>query len=614
MAVQAERAQFAAQYQALNQAVTRWDRRERLALTVKWVPRGFILALSVAIILAVISRVHPFLLPSQLMLICSLLLILAVGVCVAVIWLRRRTTLESARHFDVLFNLGERVSTAIELIEGRISTNEEFITRQISNAHHAAQSVSPASIFERGSTQKNSLPREIFTLGILAVIFAVLLWLPNPQADAINANVEQEIAIESAEEALREIIQTIAADPNIPPPERETILQALDQSRRALERNNITPEEAFAALSSAASTLQQQAQMLNENTANAQDALSQATQRLSQVSPSTGDQPVSPSEDLAETLEQLSQQLESFEEQRRQAAAEALQDAAQDLRQQQQSQFAQQLAQQMDQAAQQMQNGRTRDAQQTLNQAQQTAQQMQQQAQNQQSAAQQVEQSAQAANNAAQELAQQTGDSGGESQPQNAQGEGQEGEQSGQGQNPSQGGENAAQNEGDGEGESAQGEGNTPTEGEGDGQASGEGTDGNQGDGSSTGEASSSGAGAGDTSGDESGGQNSSTGTQQTNIDRNNNPDGEGLREYAPIYRPPLNLNAGDNPLFLDPNADEAPVIEGNFSENPNGDALVPYNQIFSDYRDAANRAINSGTVPLSMRDIVREYFSSLEP
>lgn len=609
MAVQAERAQFAAQYQALNQAVTRWDRRERFALTVKWIPRGFIVALSVAIGLALISRVRPFLLPNQLMTICSLLLILAAGLCVGVIWLRRRTPLESARHFDVIFNLGERVSTALELIEGRITTNEEFITRQISSAHHAAQSVKAAPFLG-----EKLPPRELFMLSILALIFAALLWLPNPQADAINANVAQEIAIETAEEALREIIQIVAADPNLPTPERENLLQALEQSRRALERSNITPEEAFAALSSASSTLQQGAQTLNENTAAAQDALAQAAQRLAQVSPSTADQSASSSADLAETLAQLAQQLESFEEQQRQEAAQALQEAAQNLRQQQQSQMAQQLAQQMEQAAEQMQNGATNQAQQSLNQAQQSADQMQQQAQNQQSAAEQLEQSAQDANAAAQELAQQTGDAQGEGQPENPQGDGQsqEGDQSGQGNNPSQTGDNAAQSEGGGEGESAQGEGNTPTEGEGDGQGSGEGTDDTQGEGASTGENGASGSGAG--AGDESGGQNSTTGTQQTNIDRNNNPDGEGLREYAPIYRPPLNLNAGDNPLFLDPNADEAPVIEGNFSENPSGEASVPYNQVFSDYRNAANRAINSGAVPLSMQDIVREYFSSLEP
>ncbi len=53
---------------------------------------------------------------------------------------------------------------------------------------------------------------------------------------------------------------------------------------------------------------------------------------------------------------------------------------------------------------------------------------------------------------------------------------------------------------------------------------------------------------------------------------------------------------------------------EGNYVDNPDGDALVPYNQVYSDYRNAANRALDSDYIPLGLRDVVHDYFSSLEP
>jgi hypothetical protein len=40
----------------------------------------------------------------------------------------------------------------------------------------------------------------------------------------------------------------------------------------------------------------------------------------------------------------------------------------------------------------------------------------------------------------------------------------------------------------------------------------------------------------------------------------------------------------------------------------------VPYNQVFSDYSNAANEAMESDYIPLSLRDVVRDYFASLEP
>ncbi len=41
---------------------------------------------------------------------------------------------------------------------------------------------------------------------------------------------------------------------------------------------------------------------------------------------------------------------------------------------------------------------------------------------------------------------------------------------------------------------------------------------------------------------------------------------------------------------------------------------LVPYERVFGDYRNAAYEALEGDYVPLGMKGLVRDYFSSLEP
>ena len=42
--------------------------------------------------------------------------------------------------------------------------------------------------------------------------------------------------------------------------------------------------------------------------------------------------------------------------------------------------------------------------------------------------------------------------------------------------------------------------------------------------------------------------------------------------------------------------------------------ALIPYDQVFYNYMNAANQAIDQNYIPSSLEDYVRLYFSSLEP
>jgi hypothetical protein len=53
-------------------------------------------------------------------------------------------------------------------------------------------------------------------------------------------------------------------------------------------------------------------------------------------------------------------------------------------------------------------------------------------------------------------------------------------------------------------------------------------------------------------------------------------------------------------------------------SETPTGfeseESIVPYDQVFGDYRQAAFQALDETTIPLGLKGYIRDYFSSLEP
>lgn len=42
--------------------------------------------------------------------------------------------------------------------------------------------------------------------------------------------------------------------------------------------------------------------------------------------------------------------------------------------------------------------------------------------------------------------------------------------------------------------------------------------------------------------------------------------------------------------------------------------SIVPYTQVFGDYRNAANEALQDDYIPLGLKGYIRDYFSSLEP
>jgi hypothetical protein len=86
-------------------------------------------------------------------------------------------------------------------------------------------------------------------------------------------------------------------------------------------------------------------------------------------------------------------------------------------------------------------------------------------------------------------------------------------------------------------------------------------------------------------------------------------------REYEEVFAPRRVIDQeGDDVIVLETEDGDVPVREVDRAENPEGEVTVPYNQVYSDYANAANQALDTGYIPLGLRDVVREYFTSLAP
>lgn len=617
---------FQEHHDALTGMVRRWDRRLRLSQTILWLPRSLLPGLAVGIVLAVVSRMRPWLMPQQIALVAGALVALGVVGFALAVWLWRRSSLTSARRFDVEFRLSERVSTALELTLGTIHASEELALRQLEDARSRASEIHASEHIPLTLNR-----REWAIAVVLAAVLALLLLLPNPQADLLAAASEQRSALDDAANQVREAMQDVASDTSLGNEERQTLLEQLQTTVNTLEQPNISREEAFAALSDAQSNLQAGSDELNQRSSLSQSALQQAADALRQASQQSGSpsdssgQPTGTMEQVTQNLDQIAQNAQQMTEAERQQAAEALQNAAQSLQN-----SNPQAAQNLNDAARQMQqqNPDQQQLQQALEQAQQQMQQQSQQAQQQQQSAQNMNDAAQQMQQSASQVSQQQSQ-----QPQNQQGQqsqqnqdGSQSEQNQPGQQNQPGDQQSQQNQQQGEQgqQGQQGEPGSPQSAQQGNQNSAEaqsqqdvpGQGQQQSEESTTSQQAQS-LSAGSQPGDQQ--QSDSQGMQQQSQALNqpsNHTEGQGEGEFEAVNVPRRignQANDGSN-VQLDPDASNAPIQEGDFSENPTGQVTVPYNQVFSDYADAANRALDSDYVPLGLRDVVRDYFTSLEP
>ena len=118
-------------------------------------------------------------------------------------------------------------------------------------------------------------------------------------------------------------------------------------------------------------------------------------------------------------------------------------------------------------------------------------------------------------------------------------------------------------------------------------------------------------------------GKGSSEGSEQTGneagtspIPQENGPGDGGETSYEQIYAPSL-LGGEDGPqVNLPPSGEDQGEVIGQGPTTPGdpGTSLVPYSEVYSQYEEINNQAIENNEVPQQFTEIIRNYFDSLKP
>ncbi len=541
----------------LNKTINGWDRYLRLITSWKWLPRALIIGLIASVGVALAARFYPILLPGQVVLVSIGFVIISIAITLLIVWLWPRSTLAKARRFDLLFDLKERLSTAIEINVGKLPVESPVIANKQLEETLKTASVVRGRDYLRFKTRWT----EWFGSVLLGGVLAAAILYPNPQEQLIQEQVEIEQAIAEELERLEVLREQIDQSGTLTADEQEQALEVLEDTIETLEQNNISQQEAVAALEAG----EEQLRDLSEEFAEArQEALEEAGAALDG----------SPAEEAAEALEEGSQleaaealddiDVDGLTAEEQQELAESLEQAAEEL-----AESNSELAESLEEAAEALREGNAEAAEEALGKA-----------------AEQLRGEAGGNVQELEDLADELGQSGeqvGEA------GREQRGQQPGAGTQPgdsTQPGESGIEQVQPQQGQGASDELNP------NGQPQGSG-----------------GSGRGPDTGPAQGGT-------EGEMDTDNGAGDGGLQDFEGIYQPQRIGGEGgpevDVPGEADPGIPTG--VEGNFADNPDGDTTVPYDEVFSDYEGTANEALDTGYVPLGLRDLVRGYFGRLDP
>lgn len=526
----------------------------------KWGVWGLASGLAAAALVNLLARLFPLLIfEPRLALSLGLPALGALGALLAA-YLYPWPPTAVAQVSDTRLDLRARLATALEIDAGQISTTPDIAARQRADAAQAAQSADPKAAFRLVFPQRPAL-----IAAILLVALIVGLALPNPQEQVIAQNKAEQAMIEKQIERLEEVKKEIEANPNLSAGDKETLLKEIDETIRDLEKGNLSKEEAVARLSETEETLKE---LLDPDAQAAQAALDEAGR---QAALDENTQPVGEAlaqgdyQGAAEALETLGEKLPQMSAEELTSLAERLEAMAAAV-----EATNPELAQALRDAAAALRQGNIAAAQEAL----QRAAALTEQAGQEIAAQQATEQTLGQVQEGRREIAQ-TGEGNKET------GQGNQGQQ-GQGQQ--------------GQGQSNQGN-------------DGQGNQGQNGQGQDTGN----GSGTGDSNGQ--GGQ----GTPQSPtgpIDPNG-PGAPGEKEYDPVYAPErLGEGEGGDQVKVSGTGDDngPPTEEVDGGPHDPGQALVPYDQVYTDYQAQAASALENSYIPRGMKDYVRDYFSAIEP
>lgn len=97
-------------------------------------------------------------------------------------------------------------------------------------------------------------------------------------------------------------------------------------------------------------------------------------------------------------------------------------------------------------------------------------------------------------------------------------------------------------------------------------------------------------------------------------IPQNNGAGDGGESAYEQIYAPALLGGAGGDMLGVPTSGEDGEVIGTSPTTAEDGESLVPYTEVYSQYNQFNRQALENGEVPVQFMDLIRNYFGSLQP
>ncbi len=478
------------------------------------------------------------------------------GICYG--WLRRISPERLRQQLDRKLGLSERLTTAFEL---KNAPDSALVQSQRADTLKVLDTINV----------KDRLPLRIgrwhpSALVLAGILLAALLYTPSLQFDTVAQNQQVAAEIEEQVTELSEIAEQLQEIPDLTEEEIAELTEPLEAAIEQLQAQELSPEQAAAVIDQAAQQLERDSGI---------DSIQQETQALENVGAQLAESPAL--EEAADALQ--SGDLETAANELATADLETLDPAELD-----------QLADSLDAAAL---NSATGELAESLSAAAEAAR-----AGDAQAAEAALADAASSVSDtaASAEQAQSLADAAAQAQ-QSAQAAAEAGQSS------QEGGTQQAQSN---TGQPGAGAGNA-TDGGQSGQSGQSNTQGQNGGGVGTGSGSGSSDGS-DQSGSEAGNQSVNQGNAGSN----------GERAFEQIFAP-QRIGGGEGvevEVQSDTETTDGNDILAETRSLPDSDetSLVPYNEVFGDYSQAAGQAIENGDVPVGLRGVVRDYFTLLEP
>ena len=529
-----------------------------------WAAWGLVSGLGIAVLLGIVAWTFPILQARPRLALSSLAVALATLVSFLAAYLYPRSPERIARIADARMGLRARLATALEIRDGLLPVLPEISARQWADARAAAERADPAQAFRPRFPR-----RQIGVAAAMLVLLTVSFVASNPQDARIARRQAEQRAIEQQIERLERVRQEIAADEGLSQGDKEALLRELNETLRDLREGQLSREEAVARLSEAEERLKER---LRENVRSQERALDQAGREaaLGESTEETG-RALSQRdyEGAAQAIESLAEKLDDMSAEELEALAQRLEAMADAV-----SVADPELAQALRDAAGAARRGDVDAAREALERAGGAMSQA-----GQQIAAQDAAEGALGQIQEGRRQIAQSGSGQSAAQSQQGQGQGQQGQgQQGQGQGQ----------QGQGQGQQGQGQGQ---------QGQGQGQGGGSGHGDSPGE----------------GGQGDPADPQGPIPP--NQPGREGESPYDPIYVPErLGVGEGEQVDVPGQGQGGPPTGETEGAPPEGGQALVPYDEVYTDYQAQAASALENSYIPRGMKEYVRAYFSSLDP